>query len=725
MTNRRARLVGTLALGVAIAVPVTNAQQTPQRSQGVIREGVRAVLVDIVVRDRRGQPVRDLAQADFEILEDGTPQTIGSFTRVLEGQSKGAEPAPPSATAPPAVNAGSPVIDPGPGVTALVFDRLRPEARRLAAQAARSYLGSKEESADYVAVFGIDLGMTPFVPFTRNAVALRKALDAMVSSASAGFNSPESRQAIADATKAASTSAAAASAATAGAGGPGGAAAVGTAPATAMLTQMQADMLKDFEIMERDQQGYATTNGLFAIVKTLGRIPGRKSLVLFSEGIAIPDAVHRFYLGVIDAANRANVSIYTLDAMGLRPESEQSRVRDAVNQMGGIGIGSGYAGDGGGGAYTRNLESNAESLRSDPAYTLNELSSSTGGLFFNNTNNLKPAFERIEGDLRNYYLIGYTPANANYDGKFRAIEVKVKRPGVTIAARKGYFAVRDPGGIPINSWEAAALGALEQKPVPNAFPVRAGASLFPERGRPGLVPVVVELKTTPLTFQPTADGKSYTSDFTILVRFVDDQNQVARKVSQHYEVNGPIGQIDRAKQGDILFYRESELPPGVYGMETIVYDAPSGKSSVRFSTIEVPKHADAALRISSLVTIKRGEKMAEKDRPAGSPFLVKDVVLYPNLGEPVSKASKEMGFYFAVYPASGGEALSSAIELMLDGKTVAQIPMPLADADANGRIQQVGRLPLAQLAPGIYELRAIVSQGSTTVARTTMVRIID
>ena len=74
----------------------------------------------------------------------------------------------------------------------------------------------------------------------------------------------------------------------------------------------------------------------------------------------------------------------------------------------------------------------------------------------------------------------------------------MKRPGVTVAARKGYFAVRDTGGAPVNPWEAPALGALERKPVPNAFPVRAGALLFPERDRPGLVPVVVDLKTAPL-----------------------------------------------------------------------------------------------------------------------------------------------------------------------------------------------------------------------------------
>ena len=101
----------------------------------------------------------------------------------------------------------------------------------------------------------------------------------------------------------------------------------------------------------------------------------------------------------------------------------------------------------------------------------------------------------------------------------------------------------------------------------------------------------------------------------MLVRFVDDQNRVVRKVSQHYEITGAIAEIDGARQGEILFYRESELPPGLYTMETVVHDALSGKSSVRFSTVEVPKHADSSLRISSLVLVKRGEKVAEKERP--------------------------------------------------------------------------------------------------------------
>ena len=304
-----------------------------------------------------------------------------------------------------------------------------------------------------------------------------------------------------------------------------------------------------------------------------------------------------------------------MDAAGLRAESEQAKIRDQVNAAGGAGGGILSGGGGGGDPLSKALEKNEDVLRQDPHNGLAGLAQDTGGLLFENTNNLRQGFDRVESDLHNYYLVGYTPTNETYDGRFRNIEVKVSRPGLTVAARKGYFAVRDSGGAPINSWEAPALGALEQKPVPNAFPVRAGAMLFPERDRPGLVPVVVDLKTAPLTFQPAADNKTYTSDFAVLVRFLDPQNQVVRKVSQHYEVKGPIADIERAKQGEVIFYREPELPAGVYTMETVVYDALAGKSTVRLATVEVPKTEAGKLRMSSLILVKRGEKGSGQRSP--------------------------------------------------------------------------------------------------------------
>jgi VWFA-related protein len=734
-TLMRSRLVVAVAIAATCVVwlPARHTQ-AQQHVTGTVTEGVHAVLVDVVVRDKRGMPVLDLAPSDFEVLEDNVPQTVGSFTRISDGRAAASPVAAsagsassPAATPPSGLEVGSSVpVAETPSVTALVFDRLTPEARRLAVQAAQRYFGSKEEAPGYVGIFGIDLALTPYAPFTRTSRTLQQGLTKLMSRASASFNNPEQREqkATADQTAAAANQAAAGVAA---AGGPGASTAMGSAPADALIAEMQSKMIHDFDVMEHDEQGYATTNGLFAIINTMRGLPGRKSLVLFSEGIAIPPAVQRLFLGVIDSANRANVSIYTMDAAGLRAESEQAKIRDQVNDAARRGIDTAYATSNkrNSAPLTQGLEDNEDVLRQDPHSGLGQLAQSTGGLLFENTNNLRQGFDRIESDLRNYYLIGYTPTNDKYDGRFRTIDVRVKRPGLTVAARKGYFAVRDTGGLPVNEWEAPALGALDQKPVPNAFPVRTAALLFPERQRPGLTPVLVDLKTAPLTFQPTADGKTYTSDFAVIVRFLDSDNRVARKVSQHYQVNGPMAEIDRAKQGEVIFYREPELPSGVYSMETVVYDAPSGKASVRYSTVEVPKPDPAKVTMSSLVLVKRGEKIPEKDRRADNPLLVSDLQLYPNLGEAIGKSAKEVGFYFVVYPAPQGGAPSAAIELLQNGTAVAQIPMPLAAADARGRIQAVGRLPIETLAPATYELRAIVKQGSDQIFRSAMLHIVE
>ena len=706
---------------VLLAAVFMAQQAPPQRVTGTLREGVTAVLVDVVVRDNRGQPVRDLTQSDFELFEDGVPQSIGSFTPVLEGsglrEATIAAAPPASLGAAGAHGEGGPQPHGGPIVTALVFDGLNPEARRLAVQAAQGYIGSQSETRSYIGIFGVDLSLTAYAPFTRNARVLRQALNQVAGRGSASLSTVEQQQARTAAGQRAAAAATAAAGAVAGAGRGGSA---GGAPGEAILAQMESRMLQEFDVMERDQSGYATTNGLFSIVNTLRALPGRKSLILFSEGIAIPPAVQRLFLGVIDAANRANVSIYTMDAAGLRAESEQGKIREQVNAS--AGAGTGIQSTGGDAPFSKALEKNEDVLRQDPHSGLGTLAESTGGMIFDSTNNLREAFDRVEADLRNYYLLGYTPRTERYDGRFRTIDVKVKRPGVTIAARKGYYAVRDSGGS-LAPWEAPALGELERKPVPNAFPVRTAALLFPERDRPGLVPVIVDLRTVALTFQPAADGKTYSSDFTILVRFLDHQNQVVRKVSQHYEVSGPIAGIEGAKQGEVLFYREPELAPGVYTMETVAYDAPSGKSSVRLSTVEVPRYNPDVLRMSGLVIVKRAEKVPEEERRAGNPLLIKDVIVYPNLGDPVSKAAKELGFYFAVYPAAGGPPPESTLQLLLNDNPVAQLPMPRAAADASGRIQQVGRLPLEQVPAGTYELRVTVTQGQTQVTRSALVRI--
>ena len=181
-------------------------------------------------------------------------------------------------------------------------------------------------------VFGIDLAFTPYAPFTKDRETLQKALDTIETRASTTFGIDREQKARIE--NNAATTQQQADAAASGGGG----ANQGSSGAAAQLAQMEANMMAGFEALERDEQGYASVNGLFAIIGAMRQLPGRKSLVLFSEGVAIPPAVHRLFLGVIDAANRANVSIYTMDAAGLRTDSEQAKIRDQVNQAGKRGL---------------------------------------------------------------------------------------------------------------------------------------------------------------------------------------------------------------------------------------------------------------------------------------------------------------------------------------------------------------------------------------------------
>ena len=722
------------------AGPLTAAGQQAQNAARTSAQPttVSAILVDVVVRDRKGDPVRDLTDGDFEIYEDGVKQDVGSMTPIFLPEptpvnaAAAATPAPAAAATaatPPADTsavAQEQAVAKAPQMIALVFDRLTSDSRTLAYRAAMKYLGDQETSNNYMAVYGIDIKLIPLQNFTRDAALIRKAIDkfSTLSTSQFGSTTEDLKKAGAQNNAALDLQDRASQAgAQGGAAGGDAAAAFGAAAAQTQFQQMSASMTQTFDALERDQAGYASTDALLSIVNGMRSIPGRKSIVFFSEGMALPPNVFEQFRSVIDAANRANISIYPMDAMGLRAESSVAQVRDEINNEGKLNTRRTGA-DKAGGAMMANLERNEDLLRMDPSSGLGELADKTGGFLIQNTNDLRGGFTRIESDMRNYYMLTYVPKNDTFDGKFREINVKVKRGGVNVHSRKGYFAVRETPGVPVRTYEAPAMAALDRTPVPNAFPVRASFLRFPEKDHPQMLSVVVELSTAPITFVPSEDKKTYTSDFTVLVRFSDANKQVIDKVSQRYQVAGPIEKLDQAKNGQVVFYRQPELPPGFYTMETVVYDALSKKSSVRFTTIEQPNQDPTQLRMSSLMVVSRGEH-AEAAADADNPLIVHNTLLYPNLGVPFKKASdKELAFFFTAYTGTDAQApLSGTIELLQNANVVARSALQLAATDADGRVQQLSRIPIEALQPGEYQLRILVTQGSRTVSRSTEFRI--
>ena len=709
---RFSRIVLLCAAGTSLA-----AQQPPaQRAVEAEATNVTAIVVDVVVRDKQGNPIQGLTANDFQIFEDGVAQDLGSLTAVSKPPVTPVTQ--PGAATTVAGAPGEPVGEAArkaPEVLALVFDRLSADGRALAFTAANQYIGEGKVSNNVVAVFGIDLSLMFHQQFTRDADAIRAAIRTAGGRSTSTFNT--TREQVSRSAAELIKTNNALSSMTGGAGQGGASSDIGGAAADAQFATIQRRMAETFQSLERDEQGFATANALMAVVSAMKAIPGRKSVVFFTEGLAIPPNVKARFESVIDAANRSNVSIYPMDAAGLRTLSTTKETLDGVNEASAVTLGRNPTADVSDRPMTMALEKNEDLLRADPHSGLGQLADQTGGFLIANTNNLRNGFERIDTDMRNYYVLTYVSKNPVYDGKFRTIDVKVKRNGARIASRKGYFALRTPSGAPVLGFEAPALAVLDRPKLPNDFPVRALSLRFPDADRPGLAPVLVTVPTSGVAFKTLPERKLLESDFIVLARIKDSSGTVIEKLSQRYQLQVPIDQPASAKTGEVLFYREPVLGAGVYTLETVVYDAVADKAAVRIATVDIGEAKPEALRVSSLVAVRRAEKVPEAQRVPGSPLYVGEQLLTPSMGEPFSKTlTKELPFYFVVYPAKGGTP-TATLSLLSAGKPLAEVPLELSAPDAKGRIPQVSRIPLDALQPGTYELRVAVKQGTQTAAQ--------
>jgi hypothetical protein len=201
----------------------------------------------------------------------------------------------------------------------------------------------------------------------------------------------------------------------------------------------------------------------------------------------------------------------------------------------------------------------------------------------------------------------------------------------------------------------------------------------------------------------------------------NEAKQVAQKLSQHYALSGPLDKLDAARKGEVLFYRETELPPGRYTIETIAWDSPTGKSSVSAATVEVPGFDESKPRVSSVVLLQRADRLTAEEQKKDNPFHFGEVIVYPNLGNPLRKSvAKQLAFFLTVWPAKGSTAsMKLMIEVRQQDRTVGQTSADLPAPDASGRTRYASALPLDNFQPGSYELRLTVKDGQSSVSRST------
>jgi VWFA-related protein len=747
--------VVTLGLAAAgMTSPAPQAAPAPEVPQAGPTVGVTAsrVAVDLVVRDKKGRLVRDLEASEIDVLEDGAPQevlsvrfvdAVGGARALPQGPPARPPSAAPAASAPGAGPgpAAAPQADEHPLFLAFLFDRLSPQARRNAYDAAVEWLRRPAPAKRYVGVFRIDQTLETLRPFSDDEKGAVEAVHLILESAPTAYASRSDREKLRGLRLT--------MLGLAGAGSP--AAAAGSVPAefaglevgaqdlaSGTVGQWQRSiayfklraevaMLEASEALERDQQGLTTVNSVLALVNGLKTAPGRKAVVFFSEGLVLPPRVISALRSAIAEANRSGITFYTADAAGLRTVSaadearrELAAIQEEIRQGERTPAGGPGAGPQPSRPLTKALERNEDILRSDPKSGLGTLARETGGFMVSDTNEIAKSLRVAEEDLASYYLLEYAPSNELWDGRFRRIEVKVRRKDVHVQARQGYFAVRTPMPTPLLDYESPVLAALEMAPRARDLAFATAVVQVPDQADESAVPVLVEVAGDVPTLDLDAKEKRYRQDFTVLVLARDEGGRVVRKLSRRFATAGPLEKAEEARKARVLVLRETWLAPGRYTVEVAVQDAASGRLGVQRTPLEVAA-TPGSLRVGTLVVV--GHAAPRGEGPAEAPALVtQGLQIYPSASGPVSaSAGRPLPFFLVASPVAGREALRATVELRQGETPVFAAPAEMTAAI--GRSTLLGGVPLDGVAPGEYELRVTVADGVDRAVRWAKVTI--
>ena len=707
--SARAALAALLATG-GVGGPLQEARaQAPaagDRSTPTFAMGTAKVVLDVVVRDKKGRPVMDVRADEIEVVEEGVRQTLEGFERV-ETQPA-VDPKAPAAAAPDSTRQLS--------LVTLVFDQLGDETgRRQAQRAAEAFLEKGLIGNTYVSVFRVDQRLAMVQAFTRDRARLKEAV-ARSTSGQTAVGVTDEKAALDEALKELQRTAGLDSATGQGAGSQGG------GFASRAQAQALSNMLRMANALQRQQMGTTSLYPLMALVKGQQTLAGRKTLLYMTERLDVPPSLDAVFRSVISEANRANVSVYTIDARGLSTEQEMAGARDAlieaqrVSQQTMESLGAGAVSK----DEVKLSETAESSLRASVEGVLRDLAESTGGFAISNTNNFKPGAERIAADIAGYYQLSYTPPPSPFDGRFRRIEVKVARKDVVVQARSGYFALPPGESQAVFPYEVPLLGALSIQDPPKDFEMRAAALRFGAASAGLDHKIVVEVPIAALkmiTSAPKPPDKigRYRLHLSLVALVKSDAGDLVERFSEDYPFEGPADKAEALRGGNIVFKRRLALPPGKYRLEVAGQDRETGKMATRSAPFEV-KAAGGGPAMSSLALIRRIDQLPPETK-SDDPLDIVPARIVPNLDAPISLATNpKLWLFFITYPAKGAaEPPRMTLEFLKDGRPLSRAQAPLPAPDADGNVRYIGNFPTSSFGPGSYDVKIAVTQAGATV----------
>ncbi len=718
------RLTSCLILAL-LTMPLSGANQKPQErpSSRQIRVHTSEVVVDANVTDGSGKPVRDLTQSDFEVYEDGIKQQILSFRAISENrpgqvslpaqlQSKAGQPS--ELTADTRAN---------PHLISFVFDKINVEhsdAVRSSA-AAGAYIDKYLRKDDMAAVFGIGFGIHIYQSFTNDRASLVKAVQeaTLGNTRYPGDVSAELRNALqniptgliqdvnTDEDKIAFAFNADANT-------------IWTYP---MLQDIK--ILVEFRDIDRESRGNRTLAGLLAIIGGQKIMPGRKSLIFFSSGFALPPVGGQFMGGTVDVravtglANRSGLTIYSVDASGLReqnPDADaQSAAQVAMKSKAVTGPRTSL------GLITTALGLNTLD-------NLELLADDTGGYTVRNTSDLVGGMDRIGAFLQEYYVLTYMPSNPINDGRFRTITVKLKRSRLNVRARKGYYAFPDTDRLPLLGYEAELLEGLNAKALPVKFPVHVGGYSFPGPQDDATAALFVQFPLSELTIERHNETRSYNSQADVLLIVKKPDGSVLHRLGRQYDLDGSFENLKNTRKKDFSFYRRVPVSPGDYVLEAIVRDRRTGKASVGKAEFRVAAKVQGQLCLSDII-LGKDSVLTAKNEATENPYRLEDplqvghVDVVPDVSRTYRKSSdKELLIFFTAQTTQASTPILCTLEFHRDGVPDIKLQQTLLDT-AGRPIPCTAKISLDQFGIGTYQLRVTATDANGSAFATAQFRV--
>lgn len=674
------------------------------KDDDVVKITTTLIQIDVTVTDKNGKQIKDLKPEDFEILENNEKQEITNFSYITVAPEEKVvtttETKPKDPLAPPLPVTLSP--EKVRRTIALVVDDLGLSASSIyfVRKALKKFVDEQMQPTDLVAIFRTGSSIGTLQQFTSDKRLLYGAIERVRWNplGRGGFTPFEPINS-----------------------GPAGTTETETDETTSFsaidnstLSQLRTDIFTN-----------GTLSTLNYVVQGMGELPGRKAVMLFSDGFPIflndpqnpelisadgriLDALRR----LIEAANRAAVVVNTIDARGLAITGIT-----AADDVSGLSF-----------EQIRQAVSSRNSELFNTQQGLQFLASETGGRIFKNNNDITGAVKKILEDQNGYYLIGYQPDSETFDPKtrrFNKLVVRVKRPGLKARYRSGFFGVTDDkinlASTSTPNPRQKLMNAVFSPFVQNEIELHL-ASVFSNTVKENsLIQSFIHIPSKDLKFVDDIDGwKKINLDIAAFT--IGDNGVPIDQVTKTFNLRLKGETLKYVQENGIVFYLDIPVKkPGAYQFRLALRDINSEKVGSVGKFIEVPNLKKERLSLSGIVlknyTVAQWQKISQGQslNPSQSEDVTTNVRMDTALRQ--FRQGTVMSFGYVIYNAKLDNAkhpnLETQTRIFRDGKQIfAGTPKPV---DIEGqtdltRIKTQGAIGLPQkMSPGDYVFQIIVT----------------